>query len=52
MNQRIRRITARILVTAAFLAAAVLTAGCAMLFARAMRFAPQRASASAATPEA
>jgi hypothetical protein len=37
---------------AAFLTAAVLAAGCAMLFARAMRFAPQRAPASAATPEA
>ena len=38
---------------AAFLAAAVLTAGCAILFARAMRFAPQRAAApaSTATPE-
>ena len=38
---------------AAFLAAAVLTAGCALLFARAMRFAPQRAAApaSTATPE-
>ncbi len=38
---------------AAFLAAAVLTAGCAILFARALRFAPQRAAApaSTATPE-
>jgi DHA1 family tetracycline resistance protein-like MFS transporter len=38
---------------AAFLAAALLTAGCALLFARAMRFAPQRAAApaSTATPE-
>ncbi len=38
---------------AAFLTAAVLTAGCAMLFARALRFAPQRAAAqpSTATPE-
>jgi MFS transporter, DHA1 family, tetracycline resistance protein len=38
---------------AAFLAAAVLTAGCALLFARALRFAPQRAAApaSTATPE-
>jgi MFS transporter, DHA1 family, tetracycline resistance protein len=37
---------------AAFLTAAVLTAGCALLFARAMRFAPQRAAAaSTVTPE-
>ena len=38
---------------AAFLAAALLTAGCALLFAWAMRFAPQRAAApaSTATPE-
>jgi len=37
---------------AAFLTAAVLTAGCAILFARAMRFAPQRAAAaSIASPE-
>jgi DHA1 family tetracycline resistance protein-like MFS transporter len=37
---------------AAFLAAAVLTAGCAILFARAMRFAPRRAAAaSTASPE-
>ena len=37
---------------AAFLTAAVLTAGCAILFARAMRFAPQRAAAaSTVTPE-
>jgi MFS transporter, DHA1 family, tetracycline resistance protein len=37
---------------AAFLTAAVLTAGCAVLFARAMRFAPQRAAAaSTASPE-
>ena len=37
---------------AAFLTAAVLTAGCAILFARAMRFAPQRAAAaSTASPE-
>jgi len=38
---------------AAFLTAAVLTAGCAMLFARALRFAPQHAAAqpSTATPE-
>jgi DHA1 family tetracycline resistance protein-like MFS transporter len=37
---------------AAFLTAAVLTAGCAMLFARAMRCAPQRAAAaSTASPE-
>jgi MFS transporter, DHA1 family, tetracycline resistance protein len=35
---------------AAFLTAAVLTAGCAILFARVMRFAPQRAAA-AASPE-
>jgi len=35
---------------AAFLTAAVLTAGCAILFARALRFAPQRAAAPA-TPE-
>jgi len=34
---------------AAFLTAAVLTAGCAMLFARALRFAPQRAAAPAST---
>ncbi len=36
---------------AAFLTAALLTVGSALLFARAMRFAPQRAPASAATPE-
>jgi len=37
---------------AAFLTAAVLTAGCAILFARAIRFAPQRAAvASTASPE-
>ena len=37
---------------AAFLTAAVLTAGCAILFARALRFAPQRAAAaSTASPE-
>lgn len=37
---------------AAFLTAAVLTAGCAILFARATRFAPQRAAApSTASPE-
>jgi DHA1 family tetracycline resistance protein-like MFS transporter len=37
---------------AAFLTAAMLTAGCAILFARAMRFAPQRAAAaSTVTPE-
>ena len=37
---------------AAFLTAAVLTAGCAILFARSMPFAPQRAAAaSTATPE-
>ena len=38
---------------AAFLTAAVLTAGCAILFARALRFAPRRtaAPASTATPE-
>jgi DHA1 family tetracycline resistance protein-like MFS transporter len=37
---------------AAFLTAAVLTAGCALLFARAMRCAPQRAAAAATvTPE-
>ena len=37
---------------AAFLTAAVLTVGCAILFARALRFAPQRAAAaSTASPE-
>ena len=36
---------------AAFLTAAVLTAGCAILFARALRFAPQRAAAASTASE-